>query len=114
MGTRGSLSARSVFTKEQESCFLTDLPHHRNPKGRKKIITQETAKAGLRKYVFLGSLLLAKAANSRDQPLGPWQKGPGEGGDAPVAAPGWGLLPRAASSAPSEPENEILYIGKGL
>lgn len=51
MGTRGSLALQSIFIKEQESSFLTDLPHHQNPKGRKNIIiSQETVK-GLPKYV---------------------------------------------------------------
>lgn len=105
--------ARSVFIKEQESCFLTDLPHRRNPKGRKKIITRETAKAGLPKHAFLSSLLLAKAANSRDKPRRPLPKGWGEGCGAPEPDPGQALLPGAASSAPSEPENEIWSMGKG-
>lgn len=84
MGTRGSLALQSIFIKEQESSFLTDLPHHQNPKGRKNIIiTQKTAK-GLPKYVFLSFLLLAKAANSRDEPLGPLQKRWGKSSGAGV------------------------------
>lgn len=69
MGTRGSLSARSVFIKEQESCFLTDLPHHQNQREERKLLPRRR-----QQQVFLNMCFSACRSLQRLQTAGtsPW------------------------------------------
>lgn len=71
-----------------------------------------------RKQVFPNTCFSAWCSLQRPQRAGtsPWvlrRKDEVKVYGAPVPDPGQVLLPRAATSAPPEPENEILYMGKG-
>lgn len=100
---RGAFSLRN-----KNPVFLQIFLITKTQREERKLLPRRQRKPGLLQHVVLGLLLLAKAANSRDKPLGPLQKGRGEGCGAAVPQLSRALLPTAASLAPAEAANEIL------